>query len=274
MSRSAPPDRYVATAADRRALAEGCWWDESAADRVREFFRKFLRHSKGKWAGGPFELLPWQWDDVVRPLFAWKRADGTRRFRRAYVEIAKKNGKALDTDTLIPTPAGWARMGDLSVGDVVFGADGKQCRVIAATEIMCGRPCYRVEFSDHASIVADADHLWRTSCLAREYSESLVSTREIAATMGNRSDGARNHSIALAGSLEIADASLSIPPYVLGFWLGDGHSTSARVTCAHKDTAVLDNIRAYGVTAEERPTTNAGSGAYILGRTCSPKTSI
>jgi hypothetical protein len=47
---------------------------------VRTFFRKFLRHSKGEWAGKPFELLDWQWRDIVAPLFGWKRADGTRRY--------------------------------------------------------------------------------------------------------------------------------------------------------------------------------------------------
>ena len=58
------------------------------------FFPTFLRHSQGRWAGKPFELLPWQADDLIRPLFGWRRADGTRRFRRAYAEVSKKNGKS------------------------------------------------------------------------------------------------------------------------------------------------------------------------------------
>ncbi len=80
--------------ADRRAMRNGCWFDEPAAERVREFFRRYLRHSKGEWAGKPFELQPWQWESLIGPLFGWKRADGTRRFRRAYIEIPKKNGKS------------------------------------------------------------------------------------------------------------------------------------------------------------------------------------
>src|SRR5688572_9135169 len=58
------------------------------------FFLKFLRHSKGQWAGKPFELLDWQWDRIVARLFGWKRADGTRRYRRGYIEVPKKNGKS------------------------------------------------------------------------------------------------------------------------------------------------------------------------------------
>src|SRR5262245_50241071 len=85
---------WVRTEADERAVLGGYWFDTAAAERVRTFFRKFLRHSKGQWAGQPFELLDWQWRDVVAPLFGWKRVDGTRRFRRGYIEVPKKNGKS------------------------------------------------------------------------------------------------------------------------------------------------------------------------------------
>ncbi len=71
------------------------YFDEDAAERVKRFFENHLRHSKGEWAGQPFRLLDWQWDDVVKPLFGWKRKkDSTRRYRKAYIEIPKKNGKS------------------------------------------------------------------------------------------------------------------------------------------------------------------------------------
>jgi replicative DNA helicase len=53
-------------------------------------------------------------------------------------------------------------MGDVSVGDELLGADGQPTRVVAATNVMLGRPCYEVEFSDGTVIVADADHQWPT----------------------------------------------------------------------------------------------------------------
>ena len=53
-------------------------------------------------------------------------------------------------------------MGDVAVGDELLGADGQPTRVVAATEVMLGRPCYEVEFSDGTVIVADADHQWPT----------------------------------------------------------------------------------------------------------------
>ncbi len=72
-------------------------------------------------------------------------------------------GKALALDTPLPTPTGWTTMGDVAVGDELLGADGWPTRVVAATEVMLGRPCYEVEFSDGTTIVADAQHLWSTT---------------------------------------------------------------------------------------------------------------
>jgi phage terminase large subunit-like protein len=87
-------NKWIRSAADEKAVANGCWFDERAAAKVDEFFKTFLRHSKGQFAGQPFELLPWQRDDLIYPIFGWRRADGRRRFQRAYVEIPKKNGKS------------------------------------------------------------------------------------------------------------------------------------------------------------------------------------
>lgn len=71
-------------------------------------------------------------------------------------------GKALALDTPLPTPTGWTSMGDVGVGDHLLGPDGEPTRVVAATEVMLGRPCFEVEFSDGTVIVADAQHQWPT----------------------------------------------------------------------------------------------------------------
>lgn len=91
---SSTPSWLAIRKSDERALDAGCWFDERAAERVRYFFSRFLRHSKGQFAGKPFELLDWEWFELVAPLFGWKRPDGTRRFRRGYCEVPKKNGKS------------------------------------------------------------------------------------------------------------------------------------------------------------------------------------
>jgi len=84
---------------------------------------------------------------------------------------ATGSGKALALDTPIPTPRGWSTMGQVQPGDEVFDENGRPCTVTAATPVMLGRPCYEVEFSDGTVIVADAEHLWKTStALGRQQS--------------------------------------------------------------------------------------------------------
>ncbi|OAT69403.1 MULTISPECIES: replicative DNA helicase [Mycobacteroides] len=72
-------------------------------------------------------------------------------------------GKALALDTPLPTPTGWTTMGEVRVGDELLDADGTPTRVVAATEVMIGRPCYEVQFSDGTVIVADEQHQWATT---------------------------------------------------------------------------------------------------------------
>lgn len=69
------------------------YFDVEAAEHVVAFFPHFLKHSKGEWAGSPVELEPWQ-QFVLWVLFGWMRADGARRFRTCYLEVARKNGKS------------------------------------------------------------------------------------------------------------------------------------------------------------------------------------
>jgi len=75
-----------------QGAARGLRFDRVAAERMLKFF-SILKHSKGEWAGQPIRLEPWQ-QFMLWMLFGWKRADGTRRFRTAYIEVARKNGKS------------------------------------------------------------------------------------------------------------------------------------------------------------------------------------
>lgn len=69
------------------------WFDERAANAAVSFFADHICLTEGEWAGQPFVLQPWQENDIIRPLFGWKRADGLRRYRRCYVWVPRKNGK-------------------------------------------------------------------------------------------------------------------------------------------------------------------------------------
>ena len=69
----------------------GLMFDIERAQHALDFFG-FLKHSKGEWGGEAFKLQPWQ-EFIIGSLFGWLRKDGKRRFRVAYHEIPRKNGK-------------------------------------------------------------------------------------------------------------------------------------------------------------------------------------
>lgn len=172
-------------------------------------------------------------------------------------------GKALAIDTPVPTPTGWQTMGDLLVGDEVFGVDGLPCRVLAATEVMLGRPCFEVRFSDGQAVTADAAHLWVTTTKRvrkhRRGGPAAISTQDIAATL--RYGDEVNHHVELAAAVQYAATDLPIDPYVLGVWLGDGTSSKAEVTSGRGDEQVLEEIRAAGYAVWA----SSGECAYRIG---------
>jgi replicative DNA helicase len=99
-------------------------------------------------------------------------------------------GKALKLETPLPTPTGWTTMGEVRVGDELVGADGLPTRVVAATDVMLGRPCFEVEFSDGTVIVADAEHQWPTESGIRTTAQLRCGAdRLIPATLPTRAGG-------------------------------------------------------------------------------------
>jgi phage terminase large subunit-like protein len=90
-------DDWILNAQDIHAARLGYYFDKEAAERPVYFFENFLFFTKVKdrnLVGKNVKLLDWQANKLMRPLFGWMRPDGTRRFREAYIEIPKKNGKS------------------------------------------------------------------------------------------------------------------------------------------------------------------------------------
>ena len=73
-------------------MAKGSHYDKEAADYAVDFIG-CLSHTKGTWAGKPFELIPWQ-EQIVRDVFGILKSNGYRQFNTAYIEIPKKQGKS------------------------------------------------------------------------------------------------------------------------------------------------------------------------------------
>jgi replicative DNA helicase len=209
-------------------------------------------------------------------------------------------GKALALDTPLPTPTGWTTMGDVQVGDLLLGADGRPTRVVAATDVLNNRPCYEVEFSDGTVVVADAQHQWLTEtraarksawAAARGYNHTRTqrtfaqvrTTEEILATLRcNGSERRLNHAVLNTRPLDLPARELPLAPYALGVWLGDGHAAGARITTA--DPEIVVHLEAdglwvvpgrgltYSLRLPQRPPV-AERSCVVCGRRFRPQTS-
>lgn len=69
-------------------------FDPERAARTVKFFNKYLRHTKGIWAGQPFALEPWQQTDIIEPIFGHVDENGDRFYREAAIWLPRKNGKS------------------------------------------------------------------------------------------------------------------------------------------------------------------------------------
>lgn len=138
MSVDAVTRRWIRNAADERAAANGCTFDEARGEHVLNFARKYLRLYEGDKAGQVLEPMGWQVEVTMR-LFGWVRYSErwgrlVRRFRSASIWIPKKNGKS-------PTLAWWALYllcADGEMGQKVYlgAVDGQQARDIAGRHVI------------------------------------------------------------------------------------------------------------------------------------------
>lgn len=143
---------------------KGLYFCKKSAQKAIDFFHIFLKHSKGKWAGEPFILEPWQ-QFIVWNIFGWKigNKNGPRRFRIIYLEISRKNGKAEYIGNFIPTTKGMKKMKDIKIGDYVFNKDGYPVKVIKTTDVMYNKKCCEIKFSTGEKIKVAKDHLWKVN---------------------------------------------------------------------------------------------------------------
>lgn len=147
------------------------------------------------------------------------------------IQLPPGSAKALALDTPIPTPDGWKNMGDLKVGDKIFGDDGNPCNVTWVSPVWKDRPVYKVNTDCGDTIIADMDHEWRV-CTDRKPKVpkfKLMKTKEMAKKFSKRP------LIERAKPLNLPDVELPIDPYLLGMWLGNGDSNSVAMTTGLQD---------------------------------------
>lgn len=143
---------------------------------------------------------------------------------------------ALKVDTPIPTPRGFVNIGDLEVGDMVYGPDGLPTRVLAKSEVF-KRRLFRVTTDDHREILCDGGHLWTYRSDTKLAAPHVTTPARDIANWSKPSKPCLPRHFAV----EYPKADLSLDPWVLGAWLGDGTSSLGRMTAHPSDTGYMQS---------------------------------
>lgn len=152
------------------------------------------------------------------------------------------NWQCLALDTKLPTPEGWTTMGEVKDGDKLIDDQGNPCNVIVTSPVQIGKPCFEIEFDDGTKIIADDTHRWST--IDDHQRARIVATVQL--RVGK-------HRIKIAGTLKTQEAILSIDPYVLGAWLGDGCSRNSHYYVGEQDREEMaKNISSRGYAMGEQ----------------------
>ena len=149
-----------------------------------------------------------------------------RRLKKLYLKSAPSGfGKALPNDSMIPTPNGWRAVGDIKVGDYLFGQDGKSTKVLSVFP-QGMKQVWNVYFKDGRVVPCCEDHLWEYYNVSTAKDEPLInSTKEIynkAKQLGGFKRWGYRYSVKLTKPVEYPHKELYPDPYVMGALLGNG----------------------------------------------------
>jgi len=154
--------------------------------------------------------------------------------------------KGLPLDTPILTNRGWRTMGTLIKGDMVYDKDGNLVNILNISKVK-NKKCLKIKFDNNEEVVSDFEHRWLvyTSVLGVK-KEVVMTTQEIKDYNDNltKRDSYRILKIENTKPLNNPMVKLPIDPYVLGVWLGDGHSIDAKIT--QTNNVVWDEINNRG----------------------------
>ncbi len=143
--------------------------------------------------------------------------------------------KGLDINTPIFTLDGWKTMGTIQKNDIVYDMDGNPTKVLHTSTVK-NTKCYEIIFDNNEKIISDFEHRWLVSFLRDDKTKDIVMTSEELFKYINElnNSGKRwSHKlpkIKIGKPLNNKDIELPIDPYVLGVWLGDGHSIDTKIT--------------------------------------------
>ncbi|MBO0857695.1 MAG: PhoH family protein [Chloracidobacterium sp.] len=216
-------------------------------------------------AGEKLGFLPGDLQDKVdpylRPLYDslfdlvdYERV--TKFIEKRVIEVAPlafMRGRSQPLDSLLMTPGGWRRMGEIKVGDLVIGSDGGPTEVLGVFP-QGKKRVYRLTLTDGATAVACAEHLWQVKTIEdkrRNKRSRVLETQEMLGDLRRRHQY-RYQIPVLSAPVEFSWRAVPIEPYSLGLLLGHGCVTSQNF--ATSDAEIIGSLQ----------TSPAGMSSQIL----------
>ncbi len=173
---------------------------------------------------------------------------------------AAAGGKELLASMPIRTPTGWKEMHEIHPGDYVFDDEGSPTMVLAESEIVWDKPCYKITLDDKTEIICTNTHPWvvttHVDAERNNYRLRVMTTEEMYQLNPRyirgykRKNGVRTpyygskYRIPVAKPLQYEEKDLPIHPYLLGIWLGDGSRHNGVITTI--DIEIVDKLAELG----------------------------
>lgn len=184
-----------------------------------------------------YEIRDYQVDAVYSSLY---------RFG-SLIHSTTGSGKGQPVSLEIPTPDGFKKMGELKVGDRVFGRNGKPT-IVTGVFPQGKQKIYEVEFTSGQKTICDENHLWTLK--KRNRSDELAKTHSIKQLLNmklseeTKTGSIRNIYCNLSYEpLEYKEKQFEIDPYILGVVIGDGSCNKKVVEIINPENDIIENVK-------------------------------
>ena len=228
--------------------------DENVTDKDLAFIAKHDRYF--------LLVIVFERHDALHP-WIYARCREVEKYPDGYLDLwARGHYKNLSMFSKVYTPSGVRLHGDLHVGEYVYSPEGKPVKILAKTEDLYDPEMYRVSFFDQNNstqeeIHCGSDHLWDVEFFDKRringeknkrigWTKARLSTRELVerTLAQQKAISPRWYKVAFAKPLQFPHKNLTVEPYTLGAWLGDGASQNG--TIGNNDNQLWARIEAEG----------------------------
>jgi len=176
--------------------------------------------------------------DLIDEALVWAY---TTPGARVVISMPPQEGKLVADDTPVPTPTGWTKHGDLHPGDWVIHPSGQPTQVVEVHRPAAAT--MRVHFSDHSHVDVHPAHEWTVHDRGTGATKTVETRYLRAVNLSHGTPGRRGHKYRFhlphREAFDLPTTTLTVDPYTLGVWLGDGSTSKAAITHHPDDTYVL-----------------------------------